>query len=635
MPATAADATATSAEQIRRIMQPTGSSMEARQMGNIPAPMPAPKETREGWIMSHLADVLPIVGEMRGVQAGLQSAKEGHPVIGGVLAAASVIPGVNRSVREMVQPFYSRVERAIADAPFKKGTAEQWLAHLTKNSSAGEREWTGVQNFLESGGRTSSRIDPPKSLTQDQVMRAFTPIQLGQTVLEEKGRLNVASKFFSPSMRRHFIEAAADNDPHLILSNNGDAYHALMSRHPELRDNEDWAQTVLDDVLRPDWEKGTNMPKFAQYTELGGKNYQEQLITLGKKLDVGDTYVGPQGHRVEVIDVNGNNLRVRNLDTGFEASVSRHSLVRDGFNSSHFEPPNILAHLRKKERELPNGEKVLHIEELQSDWHQQGRSQGYETPDAIEQRASLAEQRDQLNEAYLAARSRGDGMEASRLAGQLDALQTQRTAPGVPNAPFKKTEEWQLLGLKHAIHDAVHGGYDRVAWTPGDLQNDRYDLSKQVGALHYEPQSGHFIAMSPNQMAVVHEGTYDPKALTSVVGKEAAEKLLATPAAPLDGKMYQTIEGDDLKVGGEGMRGFYDKMLPNNLKDYFKKIGVPAPQIEDAHFNVPSGSRTFPSFKISPELRNQVLTKGQPLWATVPFIGAGALAFGNDDPQKP
>ena len=32
--------------------------------------------------------------------------------------------------------------------------------------------------------------------------------------------------------------------------------------------------------------------------------------------------------------------------------------------------PNILASVRAKDRTGPNGEKILHIEELQSDWHQ-------------------------------------------------------------------------------------------------------------------------------------------------------------------------------------------------------------------------------------------------------------------------
>jgi hypothetical protein len=41
--------------------------------------------------------------------------------------------------------------------------------------------------------------------------------------------------------------------------------------------------------------------------------------------------------------------------------------------------PGILASMRLKDRTGPNGEKLLHLEELQSDWHQEGRDRGYST----------------------------------------------------------------------------------------------------------------------------------------------------------------------------------------------------------------------------------------------------------------
>ena len=45
--------------------------------------------------------------------------------------------------------------------------------------------------------------------------------------------------------------------------------------------------------------------------------------------------------------------------------------------------PNVLASIRAKDRVGPNGEKILHLEEIQSDWHQQGREKGYK-PNAVE-----------------------------------------------------------------------------------------------------------------------------------------------------------------------------------------------------------------------------------------------------------
>ena len=48
-----------------------------------------------------------------------------------------------------------------------------------------------------------------------------------------------------------------------------------------------------------------------------------------------------------------------------------------GLKSSHWDEPNVLAHARVNDREIPGVGKSLHIEEIQSDWHQAGRKQGY------------------------------------------------------------------------------------------------------------------------------------------------------------------------------------------------------------------------------------------------------------------
>ena len=42
-------------------------------------------------------------------------------------------------------------------------------------------------------------------------------------------------------------------------------------------------------------------------------------------------------------------------------------------STSHYNEPNILAHVRFDEREVKNGERVLFIEEIQSDWAQKGK----------------------------------------------------------------------------------------------------------------------------------------------------------------------------------------------------------------------------------------------------------------------
>jgi hypothetical protein len=63
------------------------------------------------------------------------------------------------------------------------------------------------------------------------------------------------------------------------------------------------------------------------------------------------------------------------------------------FKSSHFDEPNILVHLRMNTRVDAEGNKVLFLEEMQSDWGQKGKKEGFEARkkwiDAIRKRSEM------------------------------------------------------------------------------------------------------------------------------------------------------------------------------------------------------------------------------------------------------
>jgi hypothetical protein len=106
--------------------------------------------------------------------------------------------------------------------------------------------------------------------------------------------------------------------------------------------------------------------------------------------------------------------------------------------------------------------------------------------------------------------------------------------------------------------------------------------------------------------------------------------------------------GADLQVGGEGMKGFYDKILPDYLNNYGKKYGAqmgemdlvtapgkstpqvaapgigyfPEPLVE------PAQTMKFHSFDITPQMREEIRTKGQPLYGKVATPVLEGLAAG-------
>lgn len=131
------------------------------------------------------------------------------------------------------------------------------------------------------------------------------------------------------------------------------------------------------------------------------------------------------------------------------------------FRSSHWKEPNVLAHVRFNIRTGPNGEKILHIEEIQSDWHQAGREKGYDRPGDVG--PVLAH--------YGMTREQWDRIEPGL---QHNLINNAPKHSGVPDAPFKETGEWVNLVLKRMMRHAVDNGFDAVTFTGGELQADRY-----------------------------------------------------------------------------------------------------------------------------------------------------------------
>jgi len=161
------------------------------------------------------------------------------------------------------------------------------------------------------------------------------------------------------------------------------------------------------------------------------------------------------------------------------------------FNKSHWSQPNVLAHTRFQEFTDTDGKRVLLIDEIQSDWHQQGKEQGYKVDlsnneKALEKHANSIgwKLQENVDGTYAVVDMMGEWVKereagwTNRLEALQDALLPMNMPGNIPDAPFKTT--WPDLVMKRMIRWAAENGYDRVAWTPGDVQAARYNLAKQV-----------------------------------------------------------------------------------------------------------------------------------------------------------
>ncbi len=189
----------------------------------------------------------------------------------------------------------------------------------------------------------------------------------------------------------------------------------------------------------------------------------------------------------------------------------------------------------------------------------------------------------------------------------------------VPHRPhIANTNAWVDLGLKRALLEAAKGNHSRLAWTPGQEQADRYGLEKRFSSLAYDPEEQKLTAYGHGGDWSEHQAT--PEQLPDHIGKELAQRLLSSEIAthPLTGEKAHAISGPDLKTGGEGMRGFYDKLVPQRLAEIVKKLGhkaefepVRIQDYGDPEDGTEDYDKTLHSLKMTPELRASVL-KGMP-----------------------
>ena len=245
---------------------------------------------------------------------------------------------------------------------------------------------------------------------------------------------------------------------------------------------------------------------------------------------------------------------------------------KGSFEDPHFNERNLVAHVRFNTRTDVDGKKVLFLEELQSDWAQIGKKKGFR-----QEGQGLSSEEMTRWERLLDKGRRNitgdDLVEFELLSAKKDAV-----SGSVPAAPFvTDTQAWTALVLKRMLRYAVDNDISIVSWTTGEMQASRYDLSRYVSEVHYDPKSQRLQAYAKDGYSPIISEIVAPDKLADYIGKDAAEKLLAkkTTNIPTDKGVVptQVLKNLELKVGGEGMAAYYDAIVPQVAKKIIKSIG--------------------------------------------------------------
>lgn len=569
------------------------------------------------------------------VVPAVKAAEEAVPV-------AKLAPPVDVPVAKRIAPtYYSKLEEGIGRLP-EEMNSQSVLNQLKK---------LGVKDEEIAATDIARALEGKKRVTRQDLLNYFgeNKVQVGERwhnenlPLDSQVRLDQLDSAMA-DVRRELHDAAYGG---------GARDEALVRRlTSEFRAIEDEMKSITDALGPPTiWD---------EFQTPGGKAYKELVLTLPeKKLPPGYSFKSidsPQsqgGKAVQIVDARGTPVMADAIYPD-EGQALAHFNRRQGntYTNRHWEGvDNPLAHVRFNDRVGPNGEKILHIEEVQSDWHQ-GAAKARRA--AVEEKIRSGWTREQAEAAI--HRDFGYGQpkvpEGARLIppppndnewrlvlrdGTTEKIYADSAEEAIrdfyamdgklyaPDAPFK--DNWHELAMKRMIRYAAENGYDAITLNKGEQINAI--LSSGEKALRGQkkfygtpgnPEYVETLAEKASHFAQPEKGQIGPPGLGNIA---EAEHLRGRADE------YRRNTGS----------------LPNWLKKYAKQWGI---EIDtDAALKVPNtseadaamlsadeikdiidlfGTRNMPvtRLNLNKKLLEDVMTRGQPLFQVAGPLAAGA-----------
>jgi hypothetical protein len=340
---------------------------------------------------------------------------------------------IRYSDRESYAPtFYSHMGKVIDDVKLEKMGSASILNHLkNRGVKAEEIKWSGIETFLEG----------KKSVTKAE-LQAF--VAGSQLQIEEENWSGGANITLEPSL-------FGDDSWDLMLGEEWlDTYSWNEDSELYESDNTGGGFKTKERLVEYFKEKyGPGNTRWSRYKLGGGENYREIIFRMPNATHTNQAMRMHWGQNAE----------------------------------------GILVHARIQDMTTSDGKKMLFIEEIQSDWHNEGARDGYLEKGDTERIEKL---KAKAEEAFFSVEDYST--EITGAAGEWDTigktekgkqlLSTYREAQGAydnamnvfvqktPDAPFR--DNYHEYVMKRLIRMAAEEGYDSIGWTPADIQSERW-----------------------------------------------------------------------------------------------------------------------------------------------------------------
>jgi hypothetical protein len=316
---------------------------------------------------------------------------------------------------------YSCLQDKLRLVAMHRASPEQWRKTLMNMTRSGIREeeitWSGLIPYLD-----KMKEEGCRTITREQLLTQidFSIIRLSLTneiVTDQTCQLDFIEIPTSKSINHSITPKTISKPSDCCVLRYVDPVHyykvGYLKRLKSLNkpaSSQQWF--VLDSIGNPIGDEKTNQHHFATKEQAFCTASRHALQHLGIPVDY--THYSRYEHKTLY---GGTDYR--------EWLLSLPDYPLSHF-TSHYYTRNLLLHFRTKQRIDTQGRRLLFIEEIQSDWHQNGAMFGY-----------------------------------------------QNRWPGrIPPAPFRR--EWLSLAMKLLLMYAAEHDFDAIAWTRGEVQESHY-----------------------------------------------------------------------------------------------------------------------------------------------------------------
>lgn len=491
---------------------------------------------------------------------------------------------IRYSKRQKAPTFYSYMG-VVVDGVKQEKLGAASVINMLKGKGVKDEEikWSGIETWLE-GKKSVTKAELQEFIAGSQLQIGEEMSGINQEAYDELEAM--WKKHTGVSLSETFSD---DFDYPLTPDNLADEFDNMAK--------EGYDVPFIEDQLRMIElaKQAGNDGRWSQYKLAGGRKYREIVFTMPNSTYSNNAMRGHWGQDAE----------------------------------------GVLAHARVQDFVDADGKKMLFIEEIQSDWHNEGARVGYSTTeyeDAVATYDKLAEEYHKVDRAfhkYVRSSEFNTDSESVRkkkfdwLRSKVDVAEKRmRDAEGrvnalkekgmgdTPDAPFRNT--YHEFVLKRLIRMAAEEGYDSIGWTTAQIQSDRWSEDYAEGyRIEYDQDIPKFLRKYGKRWGA----TVSHTALNNKSNRDTYTDN--------DGKQYKSIRewydsvmdsyaDKDTSIWMDYLAGLTKVIqVDNTMNIQLKRTG----EILDEALHITTEPDTVWSMPITDSMKDSVLYEGQVMYS--------------------